>query len=790
MTLTPDQVFRGRRVVVDGEVRPAAVAVRNGVIAAVGAYDDVPGGVPTIDAGDALLMAGVVDTHVHVNEPGRTEWEGFETATRAAAAGGVTTLVDMPLNSVPATTSVRGLRAKRAAAAGRCRVDVGFWGGVVPGNAAELAPLWEAGVLGFKCFLSPSGVDEFGHAGEADLRRAMPILAKLGAPLLVHAEHPETLERAAAAAAGLDPRDHASWLRSRPVEAEVEAVALLLRLCREFGTRVHIVHLAAPEALPLLREARAEGLPVTVETCPHYLHFAAEEIPAGATAFKCAPPIRGRDTRERLWEALSAGDIDLIASDHSPCPPGLKGADRGDFFRAWGGIASLQLALPVVWTAARARGHGPERLAEWMCAAPARLAGLGECKGAIAPGRDADFVIWDPDAELRVDPDTLHHRHRVTPYAGATLAGVVHATYVRGARAYARDGHDSAPAGRILSRGNGMTDFEDRVDLASERLGGAVIFANDEFFAARENLLKPTPPEWREHEYTERGKWMDGWETRRRRTPGHDWCLVRLGAPGVVRGVVVDTGFFRGNYPEHCAIEACELPGTPSPEELTAEGVEWFELLPQSPLQGDARNRFAVHVPRRATHLRLHIFPDGGVARLRVHGDVVPTWTRAQRGGGEVDLAALENGGWVTSCSDMFYGHRQNLILPGRSLFMGDGWETRRRRGPGHDWSVVRLAAESAIHRVEIDTDHFKGNAPDRCSLEGIHLPDASPEALADPSAPWVPLLPETSIQPHSRYRFERLASAEVFTHVRLNIFPDGGIARLRLFGTLPPEAR
>jgi allantoicase len=336
-----------------------------------------------------------------------------------------------------------------------------------------------------------------------------------------------------------------------------------------------------------------------------------------------------------------------------------------------------------------------------------------------------------------------------------------------------------------------MTDFTDRVDLAAERLGGAVLLANDEFFAPKENLLKASAPEWREGEYTERGKWMDGWETRRRRTPGHDWCILRLGAPGIVRGVVVDTSYFRGNFPESCSLEGCSVMGTPSPEALLDGATEWFELLPRSPLQGDSRNAFPVERADRITHLRLRIFPDGGVARLRVHGDVVPEWTRYARQGGEVDLAAMENGGWVVACSDMFFGHRQNLILPGRSLFMGDGWETRRRRGPGHDWSIVRLAEPATIHRVEIDTDHFKGNAPDRCSMEGINLPDASAEALLSPQTRWTPLLPETKLQPHTRHRFEdQLGSGDPFTHVRLNIFPDGGIARLRLFGTLTAGKR
>jgi allantoicase len=330
-----------------------------------------------------------------------------------------------------------------------------------------------------------------------------------------------------------------------------------------------------------------------------------------------------------------------------------------------------------------------------------------------------------------------------------------------------------------------MSPFQDLVDLASERLGGAVLLANDEFFAPKEALLKPGAAEWREHEYTERGKWMDGWETRRRREPGYDWCIVRLGLPGVVRGLVVDTAFFRGNFPESCSVEGCDVSGAPDPQQI-ADDAEWFEVLPQSPLEGNTANLFPVTVDRRVTHLRLNIFPDGGVARLRVHGWARPAWTRFALQGGEVDLAALENGGWVPACSDMFFGHRQNLILPGRSLFMGDGWETRRRRGPGHDWSIVRLGAPGPIHRIELDTDHFKGNAPGRCTLEGLYAPDATVEALTVEGAGWMPLLDETRLQPHTRHRWE----AEVrpigpITHARLNIFPDGGVARLRLWGTL-----
>jgi allantoinase len=435
-------ILRARRVVLPDGLRPASVVVEDGRIAAVGRYDD--GGE---DVGDAVLMPGVVDTHVHVNEPGRTGWEGWETATCAAAAGGVTTIVEMPLNSIPATVSADALGAKVASMHGKCAVDVGLWGGVVPGNAGELRGLWEAGVRGFKCFLSPSGVDEFTHVGEAELRRAVPVLAELGAPLLVHAEDPAVLDRAPRPPDG-DRSGYDAYLASRPPEAEVEAVRMLLGLCREFGTRIHVVHLAAAGALPLLSAARAEGLPVTVETCPHYLHFSADDAERVGTALKCAPPVRGGENRERLWDALVAGEIDLVASDHSPAPPDLK---RGGWFAAWGGIASLQLALSVVWSGARDRGIGIERVAEWMCAAPARLAGLAR-KGAIAAGRDADLVVFAPDAEWQVDPARLHHRHPLTPYAGAPLAGVVRRTYLRGTLVYDGGRFPAACTGHVLLR--------------------------------------------------------------------------------------------------------------------------------------------------------------------------------------------------------------------------------------------------------------------------------------------------------------------------------------------------
>lgn len=336
-----------------------------------------------------------------------------------------------------------------------------------------------------------------------------------------------------------------------------------------------------------------------------------------------------------------------------------------------------------------------------------------------------------------------------------------------------------------------VTDFNftEMVDLASERLGGAVIAANDEFFAPKEAMLKPGPAEWREHEYTERGKWMDGWETRRRHSHGHDWAVVRLGIPGVIYGVVVDTAFFRGNFPEHVSVDACELHGVPGPAEL--EAAEWAEIVARTPLLGDSRNAFPVDHTRRWTHLRLNIYPDGGVARLRVHGEPRPEWPKYVRQGGEMDLAAMENGGWVVACSDMFYGDRQNLILPGRSSFMGDGWETKRRRGPGHDWTIVRLAAPGTIHRVEIDTDHFKGNAPDHCRIDAVHAPHATAADLQAEATAWRPLLPESKLQPHSRHRWEdELADPQPVTHVRLSTYPDGGVARLRLYGTLAEAAK
>jgi allantoinase len=438
-------IVRSRRVVTNGAIMPAAIHIRGELIDRVAAYDDVPAGARLDDMGELAVLPGIVDTHVHLNEPGRTEWEGFATATAAAAIGGITTLVDMPLNSIPPTTTREGFAAKRAAATGQCAVDVGFWGGVVPGNASELAGLVEDGVRGFKCFLVDSGVAEFGWVGEAELRPAMEILAGLYVPLLVHAEVAGPIDRATARLAKADPKLYATYLASRPPGAEEQAIALVTGLCRSTRARTHIVHHSAASALPLLREARAQGLPLTAETCPHYLHFTAEAIPDGATWFKCAPPIREAANRELLWRALADGVLDFVASDHSPCTPALK---AGDFVTSWGGVAGLQLALSVVWTEASARGHTLVDIARWMSAGPAQLAGLAGTKGAIAQGGHADLVVFDDDARAVVTPESVHHRHKITPYAGETLRGVVHATYLRGTRV--------AEAGRTLATDLGV----------------------------------------------------------------------------------------------------------------------------------------------------------------------------------------------------------------------------------------------------------------------------------------------------------------------------------------------
>jgi allantoinase len=443
--------LRSTRVVLPEGVRAASVHIERGQVARIGEWSDVLGDV--IDAGDGVVMPGLVDAHVHVNEPGRTEWEGYETATRAAAAGGVTTIVDMPLNSIPPTTTLAGFEEKIAAADSQCTVNVAFWGGVVPGNTAELAPMVERGVRGFKCFLIHSGVDEFPHVSEADLRIAMPEIARLNSVLLVHAELPGPIEAAATDLAGLDQRGYETFLRSRPRAAENEAIAMMIRLCRDTGCRVHIVHLSSSDALPMLRAAKSEGLPITAETCPHYLTFAAEEIADGATHFKCCPPVRERENREKLWEAVKDGTIDMVVSDHSPCTPALKLLDDGDLMAAWGGISSLQFGLAAMWTALSPRGFGLADLSRLMSAAPARLAGLDHRKGRLAPGFDADIVIWAPDAAFTVRPELIHHRHKLTPYDGMDLRGRAEAVFVRGERVFHNGTFSHTISGQLLIPG-------------------------------------------------------------------------------------------------------------------------------------------------------------------------------------------------------------------------------------------------------------------------------------------------------------------------------------------------
>jgi allantoinase len=444
----PDLIIRGRRVVLSDTIASRAIYVRGGRIVFLADYDQLTENWELIDVGDdSVIMPGLVDTHVHINAPGRTEWEGFRSATRAAAAGGVTTLVDMPLNSIPPTTTLRAFDTKLGAARDQCLVDVGFWGGVVPGNTSELLRLFTGGVAGFKCFLVPSGVDEFEYVTEEHLREAMPELTRLRALLIVHAELPGSI----GTNGNVDPRDYQSFLDSRPRSAENDAIALMIRLSREFGTRVHIVHLSSAEAIPLLRDAQRAGVKITAETCPHYLHFAAEDVPAGATEFKCCPPIRERANREALWDGLRDGTIDLIVSDHSPCPSEMKLRESGDFMKAWGGIASLQLRLPVVWTEAHRRGFSLLDVTRWLSSHPARQVSFKR-KGAIAVGSDADLVVWNPDEEFTVTPDLLHHRHKITPYAGQVLRGVVQQTFLRGRMIYDR-GHFTDPAmGEVLLR--------------------------------------------------------------------------------------------------------------------------------------------------------------------------------------------------------------------------------------------------------------------------------------------------------------------------------------------------
>ncbi len=444
-----DLIISSRRVLTSQGFRDAAVIIKGEMIVDVVGRTEIPKNIHVVDVGNSAVMPGLVDTHVHINEPGRTEWEGFETATKAAAAGGVTTLVDMPLNSSPVTTNSKALQEKISAAEGKLYVDCGFYAGLIPGNAKEIAKLVNAGALGVKAFMIHSGIDEFPNVAESDLRQVLPAIAKTQVPLLVHAElngNPEIPRQLN------HSKKYTDYLASRPKQWENDAIDLLIRLCREFQCKVHIVHLVSSEALAPLREARSAGLPITVETCPHYLFFSSEEIPDGDTRFKCAPPIRESENREQLWAGLKEGIIDFVVSDHSPCPPEMKLPEEGDFMKAWGGISSLQFGLSVVWTEARKRGFSIDAVSAWMSERPAEFAGLNGRKGKIARGYDADLVVWNPEESFVVEPAGIFHRHKVTPYVGRTLFGKVEKTYLRGLKIFEDGKFNKKPQGRVLLR--------------------------------------------------------------------------------------------------------------------------------------------------------------------------------------------------------------------------------------------------------------------------------------------------------------------------------------------------
>jgi len=440
----PDFAIASQKVLtLEGE-KPAAILIKGEKILDVVSIENIPENCPTEDMGNNVIMPGLVDAHVHINEPGRTDWEGFETATKAAAAGGITTIVDMPLNCIPVTTTVDALNQKIIATKDQLWIDCGFYGGLIPDNIQDLESLADAGVLGFKAFLSPSGIDEFPNISEKHLREALHILAKKGIPVLVHAE----LENGATSSE--ENKTYKYFQESRPKSWENNAIKLLIQLCREFNVHIHIVHLSSADILPEIAQTRKDGFPLTVETCPHYLHFSSERISDGDTRFKCAPPIWNGENRENLWAGLEEGIINFITSDHSPCTPELKNLEAGNFEKAWGGISSLQFALPVIWTECKQRGYSLEQLINWMSKQPAKFIGKDQQKGQISPGFDADLVCWNPDKKYIIKKEVIHHKNKLTPYEGESLYGVVNATFLRGQKVYENGQFLGKPKGKII----------------------------------------------------------------------------------------------------------------------------------------------------------------------------------------------------------------------------------------------------------------------------------------------------------------------------------------------------
>ena len=444
----PVSAFHSNRAIIKGMIMEATIIVEDGLILEVVEGRSSYAGASYVEAGDNILMAGIIDPHVHLNEPGRTEWEGFETGTKAAIAGGITSLVEMPLNASPVTTTTLAFDEKLAAASGKLYANCGFWGGIVPGNAKEIIPLAKKGILGFKAFLTHSGIDEFPNVSEEDLNIAMPLVAETGLPLLVHCE----LSDPSADTEKHSSRSYQQYLASRPGVWEDAAISMMIRLCEKHGCRVHIVHLSSATAIASIKAAKAKGLPLSVETAQHYLYFNAEEIEDGNTSFKCAPPIRELANNEQLWKALKEGTIDFVATDHSPAPPALKEIKSGDFMKAWGGISSLQLSLPILWTAAKKHGCQVVDISKWLCEKPAILAGLQHRKGKLEKGFDADFVIWDPGRNFIVDGNALQHKHKLTPYHGQPLFGVVHETYVSGKKIFGNGYFTGVRNGEVIYR--------------------------------------------------------------------------------------------------------------------------------------------------------------------------------------------------------------------------------------------------------------------------------------------------------------------------------------------------